>query len=266
MTTATTLGASSGIGPLLRQWRERRRLSQLELALAAGVSARHVSFVETGRSRPSETMILRLADELNVPMRDRNTLLLAAGYAPAYPETPLDSPAMAPLRAVLDQLLNGHEPYPALVFDSAYDVIAANRAIATMLDGVSGELLRPPMNVIRLALHPDGLAGRIVNFGQVRSHLIERIRQHLRIWQSDRLRALFDEVRAYPAQDDGNMAAPDDEVPFALPLRLRVPDGELSFISVVATFNTPLDITVAELGIETFLPADPQTAKALHGS
>ena len=265
MPATKVVGASTGVGPLLRLWRERRRLSQLELALATDVSARHISFVETGRSKPSESMILRLAAELHVPMRECNALLLAAGYAPAYPETPLDAPTMAPLRGVLDQLLSGYEPYPAIVFDSAYDIVATNRAIVTMLDGVADELLQPPMNVIRLALHPNGLAQRIVNYAQVRRHLIDRVRQHLRIWHSDRLRSLLDEMLAYPSDhDDG--ADSSGETPFALPLRLRGPAGELSFISTVATFNTPLDITVAELGIETFLPADPQTAKLLHGS
>lgn len=266
MTTQSALGRSVGVGPLLKGWRERRRLSQLELAITAEVSARHVSFVETGRSRPSEAMILRLAEHLDVPIRDQNALLVAAGYAPAFPETPLQSPAMAPLREVLDQLLGGYEPYPALVFDSAYDIVAANGAAAVLLDGVAARLLEPPMNAMRLALHPQGIAPRIVNFGQVRRHLLDRIARHLSTWQSDQLRRLFDEVRGYPETAGSNGAADTGgETLFALPLRLRHGPRELAFISVVATFNTPLDVTVSELAIETFLPADPQTAAALRG-
>ncbi|HEX6335653.1 MAG TPA: helix-turn-helix transcriptional regulator [Jiangellaceae bacterium] len=265
---ATTTLTAAGVGPMLRQWRERRRLSQLDLAISADVSARHISFVETGRSRPSEEMILRLSEQLNVPMRDRNALLLAAGYAPAYPETSLDAPAMAPLREILDQLLAGYEPYPALVFDAGYDIVAANNGVASLLDGVAEHLLEPPINTMRLALHPEGLAARIVNFDQVRRHLLDRFARHLDTWQWDHLRALYEEVRRYePPADAAEPGAAEPAGPdsaFALPLRIRRGAGELSFISAVATFNTPLDVTVSELAIETFLPADPQTAKALR--
>ncbi len=251
-----------GVGPLLRQWRERRRISQLDLAISADVSARHVSFIETGRSRPSAAMILRLAEELDIPVRERNALLLAAGHAPAYPESSLDEPALAPLRAAIDQLLRGYEPFPALVFDAGYDVVAANQAVSIMLDGVADHLLEPPMNVMRLALHPEGLAPRITNVLQVREHLLHRISRHLDTWQSDRLRALYDEVSAYPVPAGEHTAG--QETAFALPIRLLRGDTELSLISAVATFNTPLDVTVSELAIETFLPADPETAKLLH--
>jgi transcriptional regulator with XRE-family HTH domain len=280
MTADSRLAAGAGVGPLLKAWRRQRRLSQLELAIAADVSARHVSFVETGRSRPSAAMILRLAERLDVPIRDRNALLVAAGYAPAFPETPLAAPGMAPLREVLDRLLRGYEPYPALVFDASYDVVTANRAVAALLAGVAEHLLEPPMNVLRLALHPKGIAPRIVNYGQVRRYLLDRLTRHLSTWQSDRLRALSEEIHGYPAPDgvaapadsgaggpDGGSAAEAEagaEMAFAVPLRLRHGDGELSFVSTVATFNTPLDVTVSELAIETFLPADSQTATALH--
>lgn len=268
MAAPTSTLTATGVGPMLRHWRERRRLSQLDLAIAADVSARHVSFVETGRSRPSEQMILRLAEHLDVPIRDRNALLLAAGYAPAYPETSLDSPAMAPLREVLDQLLSGYEPYPALVFDAGYDIVTANHAIASLLEGVADHLLEPPINTMRLALHPDGLASRIINFDQVRRHLLDRFARHLDAWQWDHLRTLYDEVRRYPPPagglEPGTAEATGPEAAFALPLRIRHRTGELSLISAVATFNTPLDVTVSELAIETFLPADPQTAKALR--
>jgi len=268
MTAATSTVNATGVGPKLRRWRERRRVSQLDLAISADVSARHISFVETGRSRPSEEMILRLAEQLDVPMRDRNALLLAAGYAPAYPETSLDAPAMAPLREILDQLLFGYEPYPALVFDAGYDIVAANNGIASLLDGVAEHLLQPPINTMRLALHPEGLAGRIINFEQVRRHLLDRFARHLDTWQWDHLRALYDEVRRYPlpasAAEPGAAEPAGPDSAFALPLRIRQGAGELSLISAVATFNTPLDVTVSELAIETFLPADPQTAKALR--
>jgi transcriptional regulator with XRE-family HTH domain len=262
----TTTATSTGVGAMLRQWRGRRRVSQLDLAIAADVSARHVSFIETGRSQPSQTMILRLAEHLNVPIRDRNALLLAAGYAPAFPETALAAPEMAPLREVIDQLLRGYEPYPALVFDAGYNIVATNVGVTMMLDGVTGHLLEPPINTMRLALHPDGLAARLANFGQVRRHLLDRFARHIDTWQWDHLRELYDEVRSYPPPATVSVEEPDaPEAAFALPLRLRHGATELSFISAVATFNTPLDVTVSELAIETFLPADPQTAKALRG-
>lgn len=265
MATVTSAPVATGVGPMLRQWRERRRLSQLDLAIAADVSSRHVSFIETGRSRPSEEMILRLAEQLNVPMRDRNALLLAAGYAPVYPETGLDAPEMAPLREILDQLLRGYEPYPALVFDAGYNIVATNNGVTTLLDGVAEHLLEPPVNTMRLALHPDGLAPRIVNFDQVRQHLLDRFARHIDTWQWDQLRDLYDEVRSYPPPPGPTAEPAGPESAFALPLRIRHGAMELSLISAVATFNTPLDVTVSELAIETFLPADPQTAKVLRG-
>jgi transcriptional regulator with XRE-family HTH domain len=186
------------VGSLLRHWRERRRYSQLELANAAEVSTRHLSYIETGRSTPSAAMILRLAQQLDVPMRDRNALLLAGGYAPAYPETEMHAPEMAPLWEVLDTLLTGYEPYPALVFDAHYDLVASNQTASLLLDGVADELLEPPINIMRLALHPGGLAGRMANANQVRDHLLTRFRRHLDTWQSAELRALYDEVSRYP--------------------------------------------------------------------
>jgi transcriptional regulator with XRE-family HTH domain len=262
MTAGDRPSAPADVGQLLRSWRERRRLSQLELANAADVSARHVSFIETGRSLPSMPMIVRLAEQLDVPMRERNALLLAAGYAPTYAETPLDAPGMAPIREIIDQLLRGYDPYPALVFDAGYDIVASNRTISLLLDGVAERLLEPPANVMRLALHPDGLAQRIINIGQVRTHLLARLERHIDTWQSDRLRHLYAEVSAYPVADSGDGAAGPAST-LALPMLLRHGDVELSLISAVSTFNTPLDVTVSELAIETFLPADPQTAKAL---
>ncbi|MGJ5831232.1 helix-turn-helix domain-containing protein [Streptomyces ossamyceticus] len=255
-----------GAGPLLRAWREQRRVSQLELALRAGSSARHISFVETGRSRPSEEMLLRLAEHLDVPVRDRNALLLAAGYAPRYPQTPLDDPSMAALREGVERLIQGYEPYPALVLDATYHVVAANRGIAMLLDGVPESLLVPPLNAMRLVLHPEGLAPRIRNLRAWRGHLLEQMERQIALRRSEPLRALYEEVAAYPLPPGTADEEPEEEpgVSFALPMRIEHAGRVLSFISSISTFNTPMDVTVAELAIETFLPADPATVKYLH--
>ncbi|MEU6705486.1 helix-turn-helix domain-containing protein [Streptomyces wuyuanensis] len=282
----TTVVPDTGVGPLLRGWRERRRLSQLELALRAGSSARHISFVETGRSRPSEEMVLRLAEQLDVPVRDRNALLLAAGYAPRFAQTPLDDPAMDSLRAGVEQLLRGYEPYPALVVDGTYTVVAANRGIAMLMEGLPEHLLTPPPNAMRITLHPEGLAPRIRNLREWRGHLLAQMERQIALARSKELRELYDEVAAYPlagasaagvaAEDGGDGedgaaggdgAARGDEAPhpyFALPLRIEHDGRVLSFVSSISTFNTPMDVTVAELAIETLLPADPATVKYLR--
>ncbi|MBW8794883.1 MAG: helix-turn-helix transcriptional regulator [Streptomyces sp.] len=254
-----------GVGPLLRAWRERRRMSQLELALRADSSARHISFVETGRSRPSEEMVLRLAEHLDVPVRERNALLLAAGYAPHYPETPLDDPALDALRDGMERLIQGYEPYPALVVDATYTVVAANRGIAMLLEGVPESLLAPAPNAMRLTLHPEGLAPRVRNLREWRSHLLAQMERQIALHRSDALRELYEEVAAYPVPagtDDGEPA--DPVAYFALPMRIEHAGRVLSFVSSISTFNTPMDVTVAELAIETFLPADPATAKYLN--
>ena len=265
--STTTTPSDQGVGPLLRAWREQRRLSQLELALLADSSARHISFVETGRSRPSEAMVLRLAEHLEVPVRERNALLLAAGYAPRFPETPLDDPALDAVREGIERLIQGYEPYPALVFDASYHVVAANRGIMMLLDGVPESLLRPPLNTMRLTLHPEGLAPRILNMRQWRGHLLEQMRRQIALRRSERLRELYEEVAAYPVPDPPADTAdrPDEPVPyFALPMRIEHEGRTLSFVSSTSTFNTPMDVTVAELAIETFLPADPATVKYLR--
>ncbi|MFI0165219.1 helix-turn-helix domain-containing protein [Streptomyces sp. NPDC017095] len=263
--SGTASAAGRGVGPLLRAWRERRRISQLELALRAGSSARHISFVETGRSRPSEELVLRLAERLDVPVRERNALLLAAGYAPRYPETPLDDPALDALRDGLERLLRGYEPYPALVVDAGYTVVAANRGIALLLEGVPEKLLGPAPNAMRLTLHPEGLAPRIRNLREWRGHLLAQMEREIALHRSDRLRALYEEVAAYPVPEEPPAAEPAAPVPyFALPLRIEHAGRTLSFVSSISTFNTPMDVTVAELAVETFLPADPATAKYLH--
>ncbi|CAO5190511.1 XRE family transcriptional regulator [Frankia sp. AiPs1] len=270
-------GTSAGVGALLRRWRQQRRLSQLELALRADSSARHISFVETGKALPSKAMVLRLADHLEVPVRERNTLLLAAGYAPVFPETPLHDPAMAAVRGGLVDLLAACEPHPALVLHGPFDIAMTNRAARDLLAGVTEELLRPPVNLMRLALHPRGLAPRIVNLAQWREHLLGTMRRAMISPAPSPLHALYDEVSAYPlpdqspelpedphSRDGAGPARPADAgVPLALPLRIRVADQVLTFVSAMTTFNNPTDVTVSELAIELFLPADAATAGAL---
>ncbi|WP_329268861.1 helix-turn-helix domain-containing protein [Streptomyces sp. NBC_01451] len=266
-----------GAGPLLRVWRERRRVSQLELALRADSSARHISFVETGRSRPSEELLLRLAEHLDVPVRDRNALLLAAGYAPRYRETPLDDPALESLRDGVERLIQGYEPYPAFVVDATYDVLAANRGILMLLEGLPESVLAPPLNAMRLTLHPEGLAPRIRNLPEWRGHLLAQMERQIALHRSDPLRALYEEVAAYPVPEprespvdrtagSGSVSDSDSAstFAFALPMRIEHEGRVLSFVSSISTFNTPMDITVAELAIETLLPADPATVKYLH--
>ncbi|MFG2823909.1 helix-turn-helix domain-containing protein [Kitasatospora sp. NPDC048365] len=250
-------------GALLRSWRERRQLSQLELALRADSSARHISFVENGRARPSQALLLRLADQLDVPVRERNSLLLAAGYAPLYPERPLDDPELRGLREAMERLLAAHEPYPALVVDGTYQVVAANRALGVLLAGVSEHLLAPPVNAMRLTLHPEGMAPRIRNLAQWRGHLLRQMERQLALVRSEPLRALYEEVSAYPVTDPG-ADDPTRPAPFALPLRVEHGGRVLSFLSTIATFNTPMDVTVSELAMETFLPADAPTAAYLQ--
>ncbi|MFD7079563.1 helix-turn-helix domain-containing protein [Streptomyces sp. NPDC059918] len=264
--------STPSVGALLRTWRERRGISQLELAGRADSSSRHISFVETGRSRPSKEMVLRLADHLDVPVRERNTLLLAAGYAPHYTQTPLDDPSLGTLREGLERLLTGYEPYPALIVDAAYDVVAANRGIAMLLDGLPEHLLAPPLNAMRITLHPQGLAPRIRNLGQWRGHLLAQMERQIALSRSAPLRALYEEVSGYPvAGRSGDAGAgpegagPDEAVPYvALPLLIEHDGHLLSFVSSIATFNTPMDVTVAELAVETLLPADAATAKYLR--
>jgi len=254
------------VGELLRQWRERRRLSQMELALEAEISTRHLSFVETGRSMPSREMVLRLAEHLDLPLRERNGLLLAAGYAPVYAEAALDSPPLAAVRAAVRQVLAGHEPYPAVVVDRGWNLVEANASLALFTDGVAPALLAPPVNVLRVSLHPDGMAPQILNLGEWRAHLLGRLRRQIALTADPALADLDAELRAYPC----DQAEPAIELPgpgdIAVPLRVRHDGRKLAFFSIVATFGTPLDITVAELAIESFFPADADTASFLRDS
>src|SRR5919109_5080661 len=251
------------IGPLLREWRERRRLSQLDLALGAGVSARHVSFIETGRARPSAEMVMQLSEHLDVPLRDRNGLLLAAGYAPVYGQRGLDEPEMGPVRDAIERVLRGHEPYPAVVVDRHWGLVAGNAAVPLLTAGVAEHLLEPPVNVLRLSLHPEGMAPRIANLGEWRAHLLDRLGRQAVVSGDPALFALHDELAAYAGGTPGH--APDLEAgAIAVPLRLRVDDDELAFISTATTFGTATDVTVSELAIESFFPADDATARALE--
>ena len=249
---------SAPVGDLLRDWRQRRRLSQLDLALEAGVSTRHLSFVETGRARPSPEMVLHLADELEVPLRERNRLLLAAGYAPVYEERALDEPEMQPVHDAVQLVLDGHDPYPAITVDRGWALVAHNRGAALLMAGLPDDLLAPPVNVLRASLHPDGLAPRIANLGQWKAHLLERLARQAAVTGDPALRTLYEELAAYPAPEEDADQGPASDV--VVPLRLRIPGGELRFFSTVTTFGTPVDITVEELSIESFFPADRATA------
>ncbi|BBY42437.1 transcriptional regulator [Mycolicibacterium celeriflavum] len=247
-------------GALMREWRRRRRVSQLDLAIAAEVSPRHVSFIETGRSTPSRAMVLRLADVLDVPRREQNQLLLAAGLAPVYPERSLDDPEMAAVRAGIERVLDAYNPFPCVVVDRRWQIVRANSGAGVLLDGVAPELLKEP-NAMRIALHPDGLAPRIRNLGQWRHHLVERLRREVAVSGSNELTALLAEIDSYPGDPDGS----PDVGGVAVPLELYAPDGRLlKFLSTVTTFGTALDLTAAELSIEAFLPADEVTAAALR--
>ncbi len=255
------------VGTLLRDWRQRRRMSQLDLALEAEVSARHLSFVETGRSRPSREMVTRLARRLEVPPREQNALLIAAGYAPVFPERSLDDPDLAAVREAVDLILAGHEPVPALVIDRGWNMLSANRAVAPLMAAADANLLEPPVNVIRFALHPDGLAPRIRNLAELKENLVARLERELAITGAPELAALIEEVRAYPAVDrsrtEGSRPAPIARS-VAIPLELEVGDDVLAFYSATTVFGTPVDVTLSELAIESFFPADAATAAWLR--
>ena len=256
MNTATALP----VGTLLRDWRMRRRLSQLDLAGDAEVSTRHLSFVETGRAAPSREMVIRLANRLEVPLRERNRLLVAAGFAPMYGERGLDEPAMAAARRAIDLVLRGHEPYPALAVDRHWTLVSYNRAVPLLMAGADPALLQPPVNVLRLSLHPDGLAQRIVNLAAWRAHVLHRLKQQIVASGDEALAALADELHGYPAPRHDE-PAPDQHV--VVPLVLDTPEGRLSFISTTTVFGTPVDVTLSELALETFFPADAATAEHL---
>ena len=241
-------------------------MSQLALAVEAEISAKHLSFLETGRAAPSRAMVLRLAEQLAVPLREQNILLVAAGYAPVFPERPLDAPELAAARRAVDLVLRGHEPYPALAIDRHWTLLAANRAVAVLLAGIDAALLQPPVNVIRLSLHPAGLAPRIANYGQWRGHLLARLRRQIEVSADPVLVELHREVAALPVPGaaQGRTVAPAEAgAAVVVPLELRSDAGTLVFLSTTTIFGTPVDITVAELALESFFPADAATAEAM---
>lgn len=262
MTTASAPSSPETFGELLREWRQRRRLSQLELTLAAGVSARHLSFLETGRSRPSRDMALALAERLDVPLRERNLLLAAAGFAPAYPRRPLEAPEMGAVREAIDLVLRNHDPYPAIAVDRYWNIVAMNAGAMVFAQDLDPELLGPPANVYRIAFHPKGWATRVVNYADLATDMIGRLRHDVGVSGDPELAALLEEVQAYGTLPAAPPQPPPSSV--VLPVRFRTPAGELSLFTVIATFGTPVDVTVSELAIETFFPADEATAQRLR--
>ncbi|MEZ2292419.1 helix-turn-helix domain-containing protein [Variovorax sp. RCC_210] len=258
-------GARDPFGAHLRHWRTHRRLSQLDLAQEAEVSTRHLSYVETGRAAPSREMVLRLAERLEVPLRERNALLVAAGFAPMYRQRSLDDPAMAAARRAVDLVLKGHEPFPALAVDRHWNLVAHNALVPLLMEGAAPELLKPPINVLRLSLHPEGVAPRIANLAQWRTHLLERLQQQIAATGDATLQALHDELAGYPAPKVSHDAPALDTAlsAVAVPFQVVMPSGVLSFISTITIFGTPVDVTLQELAVESFFPADEQTAAAL---
>jgi transcriptional regulator with XRE-family HTH domain len=253
--------AHPAVGDQIRAWRGRRRLSQLDLALDAEISARHLSFIETGRSRPSRSMLLRLAERLRLPPRELNALLVAGGFAPAQPARSLDDPALAAARQAVDKVLAAYEPWPALAVDLHWNLVAANAGVAPFLAEVAPHLLEPPLNVLRLSLHPEGLAGRIENLAEWRAYVFRRLEEQIDASADAVLGALLDELRAYP----GGTSRAAEPSGIAVLLRLRDGPRLLSFLSMTTVFGTPIDITLSELAIEAFLPADAATGDYLRG-
>jgi transcriptional regulator with XRE-family HTH domain len=266
--SATVAASRPSFGVLLRDWRRRRRLSQLDLALEAEVSSRHLSFVETGRAKPSRELVLQLAEQLGVPLRERNALLLAAGYAPVYRQTSFAEEEMSAVKAAIDQLLAGHEPFAALVVNKRWDVISANRpAMAFMTDGVSPALLEPPLNALRIALHPDGLAPRIGNLHEWSAHCVARLHRHWIATGDASILQLENEIRGYPGVAVGPIADLNPIASLFVPLVFRTTSGDtLRLFSTITTFGTALDITLEELAIESHYPADEATAALLHAA
>lgn len=268
MNTATVPSRSAvpqPFGDYLRHWRQHRRLSQLDLAQEAEISTRHLSFVETGRSLPSREMVLRLAERLDVPLRERNALLVAAGYAPMYREHPLDDPALAAARRAVELILKSHEPYPALAVDRHWNLVAGNSMLPHLFAGADPSLLQGQVNVLRLSLHPQGLAPQIVNLAQWRRHLFERLRQQIHATGDAVLAALLEELRGYPMPEGADdLRIEGEHLGVVMPFQFRSSSGVLSFISTTTIFGTPVDVTLQELAMETFFPADAQTGEVLR--
>ncbi|GAA4283255.1 helix-turn-helix transcriptional regulator [Brevibacterium daeguense] len=251
---------TSDVGGLLRTWRQRRRLTQLELANSSQVSTRHLSFIENGRAQPTKQMLLHLAEHLDIPLRERNGVLLAGGYAPAYPEHALTETPMAVISGAINRVLDAHDPFPAVVVDRRWDLVASNTAAGLLLEGVADHLLEPPINVIRASLHPEGMAGRILNLAEWRGHLLAQLGRQAQATGDPGLAALLEEFAALP----GDVEVPDGPHELVIPLRCTVRGHELSLISMTTVFGTPLEVTVSELAIEAFYPADARTAQTLR--
>jgi len=259
--------ATHPVGDLLREWRQRRRMSQLDLSLEADISTKHLSFLETGRSQPSRDMVLLLAEQLEIPLRERNVLLVAAGYAPVFAERPLQDPALQQARKAVELVLAGHEPYPALAVDRHWTLIAANGAVGRMIAGADAGLLQPPVNVLRLSLHPKGLAPRIANLAEWRAHLFARLRRQIEVSADPVLTELLRELETYPApraQKAGRPACGHEYAGVLVPVQFITEQGVLSFFSTTTVFGTPLDITLSELALESFFPADAATMQTLR--
>jgi transcriptional regulator with XRE-family HTH domain len=244
----------------LRRWRRLRRWSQLELALRAGTTQRHLSFVEQGRSRPGRALVVRLAESLGLTLRERNGLLLAAGYAPVFPESSLDAPELQPVRNALERVLDGHLPYPAVVVRPYGEMVAANSALGVLTAGSAPALLEPPVNVLRLAVHPEGMAPRVENLAVWGRHVVENLRGQALRSPDPRLDEFIRELEGYLP----DTAPGPDHLGFSVPLRLRTDDGELRLITTLTSFATATDVTLAELHLEAFLPADEPTARLLR--
>jgi transcriptional regulator with XRE-family HTH domain len=257
-------GGAPSAGALLREWRQRRSLSQLEVAMRSAISARHLSFIETGRARPSREMLLHLAERLDIPLRERNHLLLAAGFAPIFGERSLDETEMAPVRAALERFLSAHEPYPAVVVDRHWNIVADNRGVAYVTRGVAQELLTPPANALRIALHPDGMAPRISNLAEWSDYLLGRLRREIEVTRDPELESLYEELIAYPGvvAERGRAHGPRPNA-ILLMHELRLDETQLALFSTITTFGTARDLTVSELTIEAFYPANSHTAEAL---
>ncbi|MBS4083879.1 MAG: helix-turn-helix transcriptional regulator [Rhizobiales bacterium] len=252
-------------GEVLREWRQRRRMTQLDLALEADISAKHLSFLETGRAQPSREMVLHLAEQLDMPLRERNSLLVAAGFAPVFSERPLTDPSLGKAKEAVELVLKAHEPFPAVAVDRHWNVVYANKPIGVLISGVPAQLLQPPLNIIRVSLHPDGLASKIVNFHEVRAHLIARLKRQIDLSGDAKLAELLREISAYPKPSrsvvpirEGNA---DDVV---IKTILDTPAGRLSLFSTMTIFGSPVDVTLSELAIESFFPADSDTAAILR--
>src|ERR1700743_682100 len=248
------------IGDHLREWRQRRHLSQLDLAGDAEISARHLSFVETGRAAPSREMVLKLAERLDGPLRARNVLLIAAGFAPAFPQRALDDPALRSARQAIDLVLKAHEPNPALAVDRHWNLVSANRMVAPLMDGIPQRLMGQPFNVLRLAFHPEGLASRTVNLAEWCAHLLERLHRQCEATADPELLKLYQDLKSYPIPARAGPLSTDN---VAIPFKLRQDGAMLSFLSTTMVFGTPVDVTLAELALETFFPADDLTARRL---